>query len=126
MKTGNELMIPEMFKPLKLNVLDLPSHDFLWSRSLIQDVMINIIMFIPFGFFCAGLLGKTHRLKISTLYVITAFLGFVVSLTIEMLQVYLPTRDSSLTDVICNVLGAIMGLVLYQTTVFSSHETAYE
>jgi glycopeptide antibiotics resistance protein len=87
-----------------------------------MDVAINVAGFIPFGFFCAGFLVKICRFKISANYMITALLGFGLSLAIELMQVYLPTRDSSLTDVICNVLGTIMGLILYQTTVFSSFE----
>ncbi|HYA13984.1 MAG TPA: VanZ family protein [Syntrophales bacterium] len=124
----NQLAMPEIFKPVKFTVLDIPwSHDdFKWNRSFFQDVTINIVGFIPFGFFCAALLIKTHRFKTFALYIITVLLGFGLSLAIEMLQVYLPTRDSSLIDVICNVLGTIMGLLLYQITVFPSSETAHE
>jgi hypothetical protein len=124
--SDNQLAIPEIFKPLKLTVLHFSWSDFQWNRSFIMDVTINIVGFIPFGFFCAGLLGKTYRLKISANYMITVLLGFGLSLAIELIQVYLPTRDSSLTDVICNVLGTIMGLILYQTTVLSSFKVARE
>ena len=41
-------------------------------------------------------------------------LGAGISLFIELLQVYLPTRDSSLTDVITNVLGTYIGARLFQ------------
>ena len=33
------------------------------------------------------------------------FIGISVSLSIELLQIYLPTRDSSMTDLICNAIG---------------------
>jgi len=36
------------------------------------------------------------------------------------LQVYLPTRDSSLLDLICNVVGTIMGLIVFHATVSTS------
>jgi len=126
--SDNQLVIPEIFKPVKLTVLNIPWRydDFQWNRSFFIDVAINVVGFIPFGFFCAGLLVKTHKFNISSNYVITVLLGFGLSLAIELMQVYLPTRDSSLTDVICNVLGTIMGLILYQTTVFSFSETVNE
>lgn len=124
--SDNQLAMPEIFKPVKLTVLHFSWNDFQWNRPFIQDVMINIVGFIPFGFFCAGLLVKTHRFKISANYMITILLGFGLSLAIELMQVYLPTRDSSLTDVICNVLGTIIGLILYQTTIFSSFDVAHE
>jgi len=126
--SDNQLVIPEIFKPVKLTVLNIPwrHDDFQWNRSFFMDVAINVVGFIPFGFFCAGLLVKICRFKISANYMITVLLGFGLSLAIELMQVYLPTRDSSLTDMICNVLGTIMGLILYQTTVLSYSETVHE
>lgn len=124
LNTDNQLMIPEIFKPVKLNVLHFSWHDdFQWNRSFFIDVAINIVGFITFGFFCAGVLVKTRRFKMSAIYVITVLSGFGLSLAIELLQIYLPTRDSSLADLICNVVGTIMGLVIFHTTAFSSSET---
>ena len=114
----NQLVIPEIFKPVELSVLHFPWHDdFQWNRSLFTDVAVNIIGFIPFGFFCTGLLMKTHRFRMSAIFMITLLSGVGFSLAIELLQVYLPTRDSSLADLVCNVLGAFIGLILFHTMV---------
>ena len=114
LNTDNQLMIPEIFKPVKLNVLHFPWHDddFQWNRSFFMDVAINIAGFIPFAFFCAGVLVKTRRFKISAIYMITVLSGFGLSLAIELMQSYLPTRDSSLADLMYNIVGTIMGLVI--------------
>ncbi len=124
----NQLAIQKIFKPVKQTVFNVPwrHDDFQWNRSFFQDVAVNIIGFIPFGFFCAGFLVKIHRFKTFALYMITVLLGFGLSSAIELLQVYLPTRDSSLTDLICNVVGTFIGLILFQTIVFSSSETVHE
>ena len=37
------------------------------------------------------------------------FIGISVSLSIELLQIYLATRDSSMTDLICNAIGRFRG-----------------
>ena len=122
MDTGNQLLIPEIFTPLRRIVLSPPWNDFRWDKSSLQDITINITGFIPFGFFCAAFLCKMRQFRKSTLYLTTALIGLGFSLAIELLQVYLPTRHSQLTDVICNVIGTVMGLVLFHKTVFPASE----
>ncbi len=77
-----------------------------------KNVGINIGGFIPLGFFfCAYL---TLAGKITRPALVTVFLGAAVSVTIEVLQAYLPTRDSGMTDIITNTLGTCLGVILYR------------
>jgi branched-subunit amino acid transport protein len=104
---GRTLTIPEYYSTLHKRRLFL-----LWENwSNIQDIVVNILGFVPLGFFCFIWLGGTGRGSVS---IITAsiFASVIVSAAIELTQAFLPTRSSSLRDLICNVVGGAVGVVL--------------
>jgi glycopeptide antibiotics resistance protein len=74
-------------------------------------VAINIFGLIPLGFFFNAYLSIVKKTKRAT--GLTIVLGFVTSLTIEILQSFLPTRDSGTTDLFTNTLGTAIGAVLF-------------
>ncbi len=109
--SGNSLLIPEYFEVFRKTVLHPPWRDDRISRSDWEDIILNILGFIPFGFFYfiyRRKLGSGHYLRDIA---VTGLAAAVISLAIELMQVFLPMRDSSLTDVICNVLGASAGIL---------------
>ena len=89
-------------------------QDFHWNVSFVQDVTINLLGFIPFGFFFSAFLIKTTNPRRGVSYFIVAMVGAGLSLSIELIQAWLPTRDSSLIDLICNSIGTILGIVTFQ------------
>jgi VanZ like family/Concanavalin A-like lectin/glucanases superfamily len=111
---NDTLIIPGIFKPLQRKILYPFWLDFRWDLSFVQDVTINILGFIPFGFYFSALFLKTARQRRLSAYMITAILGMGLSLAIELSQAYLPTRDSSLADVASNFAGTILGIVIFQ------------
>jgi hypothetical protein len=109
--SGPNLYIPEHYEFHGQPLLAPPWKEFSLSLSYAKDVLINIAGFIPFGFFfCAYFSVKR---KISRPALITILSGGAISLTIEILQAYLPMRDSGMTDVIMNTLGTALGVRLY-------------
>jgi VanZ family protein len=76
------------------------------------DIVANIIGFIPLGFILCGYLS--FRSGKATSVVMTVLLCGLFSLVVEMLQWFLPTRDSDMTDVITNIAGAAGGVLLYR------------
>lgn len=112
--SDDTLTIPDIFKPVRMVVLSPPwGGDFRWNMSVAQDVVINILGFIPVGFFFCALLMKQRNQRRMTAYVLTVIIGMGLSLVIELTQAYLPTRDSSLTDFINNTLGTILGVLIF-------------
>ena len=75
---------------------------------------VNILGFIPFGFTVSAWLRKDGGRKRMPVTVLVVLAGAGISLLIELLQVYLPTRDSSLTDFMNNTLGAYIGAWLFR------------
>ena len=58
-----------------------------------------------------GFRGSRVQRNIIVAVVLAVVAGFAVSLAIEWLQAYLPSRDSSLRDLICNTFGTFVGAV---------------
>ncbi|MEO5825213.1 MAG: VanZ family protein [Gemmatimonadales bacterium] len=67
----------------------------------IADVLLNVALFIPIGL----ALHRTMRSKLTTLVLVAGG----ASLLIEGLQLFLPRRYSTFTDVLANGLGALLG-----------------
>jgi fluoride ion exporter CrcB/FEX len=108
--TGFDLKIPKFFQIVKKKVLTGPWDDFTWSFSYLADVAVNLIGFMPIGFFMALFLFEVRAIRNwkKNLF-LTGFICFCISLSIELIQVYIPTRDSQLSDLICNTLGGSIG-----------------
>jgi hypothetical protein len=105
-RSENDLDIPAGIVVLRKSVLDPPWRAFAWRFGYWEDALINVLGFVPFGFcVCAFLRERNSR---SPLF-LASISGAVVSLFIELAQIQLPTRDSSLSDLIDNSLGSVLG-----------------
>jgi hypothetical protein len=104
---GGTLRIPDHYQ--------VPAKDVLAPLDFHHpnDFVMNIIGFIPFGFFACGFL-EARRARYPILTV--AILSTVFSVAIEIVQIGLPTRDSSLTDVLTNFVGGTAGAWLWRRT----------
>jgi VanZ family protein len=106
---GFPIFKPAVFQPLHKIVLEWPSKEYRKHLSFYLDVAVNFFGFIPLGFFVAlHLLRFNHRSVFRSLY-LTVVLGSLISLAIELTQVWLPSRDSSASDLVFNILGTFVG-----------------
>ena len=111
-QSGSDLYIPSTYRLLRQRMLEPFWREANMSPGYRKDVLINVAGFMPYGLFlCAYLSGALH-MRHASLAAIT--LGFAVSLTIEVIQSNLPTRDSSSSDVLANTLGTAIGVALYR------------
>ena len=85
--------------------------EFSLSRSYGSAAVKNIVGFFPLGF-CFYPCLLLYRFRRPVLF--TVILGALTSLTIEVLQAYLPTRDSGMTDIFTNTLGAWIGVIAFR------------
>jgi len=105
------LYVPRFFTMLKLNILSLPDIGRIWSKDSILDYSVNFIGFIPFGFLLASLVYIKRPKRKTAIAVATGF-GGIFSLFIELVQVYIPTRSSEISDLFLNTLGSFFGALM--------------
>jgi glycopeptide antibiotics resistance protein len=93
---------------------------FSWSRfSLIPfwdaergrihslpDMLSNILLTVPLGFFGAMWFGRTRKLKVVAQWF---FVGLCLGLLSEIIQLAIPSRLSDITDALNNGIGAFAG-----------------
>lgn len=108
---GADLKIPGRVKALKLQFLEARFDTAAFDRKQATDFGVNFFGFIPFGLVMAARLkrGGAGRWRI-VLWTLVA--GFALSLFIESVQVWLPSRSSDLFDLVLNTAGAGAGCLL--------------
>ncbi len=82
----------------------------LGTPKFIKNIIGNIIMFIPFGFFASYFL-KSKKIGIPLI------LTIILTTTIETVQYYIG-RVFDIDDIILNIVGGILGYLLFITMDF--------
>ena len=113
--SGNHhLEIPSSMQILEKKFLSLTRDGLGFDSGFIQDIILNLVGFIPFGFVLiatfvkAGFTFKKHGV------IIVIALCFIVSLIIEIVQAWMPSRSSHFLDLVLNTLGAFIGVIIYR------------
>ncbi len=115
---GPNLYIPEAFQIIHKPMLMMPWQE---DRDKLSawDVGVNIAGFVPFGLALVAFLmrggpengGADPRRKRAM--ILTVLAGFAISVTIEVLQAFIPSRDSGVLDIFTNTLGTYLGVLLF-------------
>lgn len=75
--------------------------------NALYNVIGNILLFMPLGFFIPLLFHKKNKLGLIALY------GAVASLMIEIIQAFTAMNLCDIDDIIFNTLGAILGCITF-------------
>jgi hypothetical protein len=108
----HHLIIPEIFRPVHRELLIPPWKDLAFMGPDYPDIIVNVLGFVPFGFFFF-----LHRQCVRPKYIwknilLALLAGAAISLTIEIVQAWLPNRVSSVMDVLTNTAGTLLGVLL--------------
>ena len=76
------------------------------SKMFILNVIGNIAIFIPFGYFIS------YYLKTDKLFPVL-FITLITSLCIELVQLYIG-RSFDIDDILLNCIGGILGFIIYR------------
>lgn len=103
--TSIPFILNHPYKPMNLE----PFIDVLKGRGdFLRQVMLNVIMTVPFGFLFPFTQNRTAA------FGRTIFFCFLMSLGIELLQPFcVGGRTSDITDIITNVAGGVLGYGFY-------------
>ena len=109
---GIHLQMPARMQILKKEMLVPPWRNGSRQSGLGVDVALNFFGFWPLGFFLSAMLARTRRLQRHYGWV-TVLFCFVFSLSLETVQVWVPSRSSDMLDLIMNTLGGGAGAMIY-------------
>jgi VanZ family protein len=72
----------------------------------LPDMMSNVLLTIPLGFFGFIWFGRNgKKQRIAQWF----FIGFLLGLLVELIQLYIPSRTSEITDALNNGIGSLVG-----------------
>jgi len=119
-----KLLIPKTFVP-RVNYFDLCPFRY-WpfkalSLATFLTIFFNVFLFYPIGVGGWVFFKNLNHESTHPIIWITCF-GVLLSLLIEILQIYIPARDPNIVDVLTNSGGAWLGAY---TSKFFLHKTSH-
>lgn len=78
----------------------------LGMRSVVYNLLGNVVVFVPFGFFMP--MASKYRS-----FLVTAFYGFGISFCVEAFQLITRVGSFDVDDLFLNTIGGILGYILF-------------
>lgn len=106
---GRHLSIPSNTFFIRSGFLDEPILHWNRDEGTLEDVILNLLGFVPLGFCLAWALCKSRGYRWTRTCAVVLLSGFMLSLFFELVQAWIPSRSSSSRDLMFNSLGAGLG-----------------
>jgi glycopeptide antibiotics resistance protein len=103
------IYLPQQCIAFKETFFHRPDFNVRIGLGWFADFMLNIILFMPLGFFAATILCRLLNGSHALVFFIVPITCGLITLCIETAQLFIPGRFSSIIDVISNVAGAGIG-----------------
>ncbi len=79
--------------------------DYLFRSAIQIHFLLNVLLFLPFGLLFPFIYKKATLARVT-------LIGLSLSLVVEIAQIFIG-RDSDIDDLLCNVVGTIVGYIIY-------------
>jgi len=113
---SRSLSIPTSRIPLIFATLfSLPHKDMRSEFLFGADFLKNILFFVPYGMLFSTIILRKYTIGFFLAFIVVTFAGSLLSLTIEFLQLFLPTRSSVINDIYANMIGSGLGVLVAYT-----------
>ena len=110
----NHLEIPARMKILMKEILSSTGNNVQVDRHFFSDLTLNLVGFMPLGLFVAAVFFQLGGAFQKHHFVIAIVFCFLTSLTIEIVQAWLPSRSSQMPDLILNTVGGLCGAMIFR------------
>ena len=104
---GRILHLPTYFEGIKFG-----GYSRCCVHLAIIEPLANVLLFMPYGFALVSMVSKS-QISLRDRIGLILFFSMTFSFLIEFLQVFLPDRSPSLTDVLMNAIGGGAGVLLF-------------
>lgn len=85
-----------------IETINIFKDNFMGIGNAVYNVVGNILLFVPLGFFISLLFSKKNKILSIVLY------GFCASIAIELLQLLTANNLTDIDDIIFNTLGSVL------------------
>jgi VanZ family protein len=109
LKPALDIQIPREIQVNNKVFLRAPYQNFVLNTHTMKDVLLNTGCFIPFGFLLHAVMKRKSRTSLQAMGAVI-ILGVLFTISVESIQYFIESRSSSLTDVINNTIGMMLGI----------------